>query len=113
MINDSKTLFYTGLETYELFTKLHDFIAPYVKRRYHGNSLNCASKLKINIIDSLKKMGPKRKLESKDEFLKMLMKLKLDVLLEDLIDRFEISPAHCGRVYNWWLSASAVSSYNI
>ena len=30
-----------------------------------------------------KKMGLKRKLESKDEFLMMLIKLKLDVLLED------------------------------
>ena len=29
LINDSKTLFYTGLETYELFTKLHGFTTPF------------------------------------------------------------------------------------
>ena len=31
-------------------------------------------------------MGPKRKQEKKDEILMNLMKLKLDVLLEDLSD---------------------------
>lgn len=50
-------------------------------------------------------MGPKKKLESKDEFLMMLMKLKLYVLLEDLRDRFGISAALCGGVYNCWLRA--------
>ena len=36
----------------------------------------------------------------------MLMKLKLDVLLEDLSDRFGISATQCGRVYNCWLTAT-------
>ena len=100
LITDEKSVFCTGFETYELFTKLHDFIDPFVKRRYHDykNSLQCVLKLKRNFINSPKKMGQKRKLESKDEFLMMLMKLKLDALLKDIRDRFGISAAHCGRV---------------
>ena len=50
-------------------------------------------------------MGPKGKLENRDEFLIMLMKLKLHVLFEDLSDQLGISGAHC--VYNCWLRVSA------
>ena len=53
-------------------------------------------------------MGPKRKQEKKDEILMNLMKLKLDVLLEDLSDWLRISAAHCGRVYTCWLRAIAI-----
>lgn len=51
-------------------------------------------------------MGPKRKLESKEEFFIALMRLKLAVLLEDPSDWFGILAACCGRVYNFWLTAS-------
>lgn len=54
-----------------------------------------------------RKWKPKRKLEIKDEFLIMLMKLKLYLLLEYLRDWFGISVAHCGRVCNCWLRLSA------
>lgn len=39
-------------------------------------------------------MGPKRKPESKGEFLLILMKSQLDVLLGYFSDRFRISAAH-------------------
>ena len=63
--NYSKTLFYTGFETQELFTKLHDFIAPFVKKNYHGykNLLKYASKLKRNFI--IHQKNGNKKLESK------------------------------------------------
>ena len=57
-----------------LFAKLHDFVAPFVKKRYQ------------NFINSPKKMKPKRKLESKEEFFIVLIKLQLYVLMEDLSD---------------------------
>ena len=52
-------------------------------------------------------MGPKRKQEKKHQILMNLIKLKLDVLLEDLSDWLRISAAHCGRVYTCWLRAIA------
>ena len=109
MSNDSKPLIYTRIETYELFTKLYEFIAPLVKRRYHGykNSLKCVLKFKINFINAPDKIGPKRKPESKGESLLMLMKLKLDALLGYFSDQFRISAAHSGRVYNCWLMTCA------
>ena len=35
LTDDLKPLLYTRIESYELFTKLHDFVALFVKRRYH------------------------------------------------------------------------------
>ena len=61
----SRTLFYTGLETYNLFTKLHDFIALFVKKSYNGykNLLKCVSKLKRNFISSSKNWDHKESWE--------------------------------------------------
>lgn len=107
LIDDWKT-FYPGIEIHESFAKLHDFIIPFIKRRYHDYKKlrKCVSKLKRNFINSPKKMGLKRKLENKAAFF-MLMNVKLDILLEDLSDQFGISAAYCARVYNCWLKSSA------
>lgn len=56
--------------------------------------------MRINFINSLNKIGPKRKLESKDEFFIMLIKLKIRCVVVDLADRFGISAAHCRLTYN-------------
>ena len=56
--------------------------------------------MRINFINSPKKIGPKRKLESKDEFFIMLIKLKIRCVVVDLADRFGISAAHCRLTYN-------------
>lgn len=59
-------------------------------------SIKFVTKLKRIFINSPKKITPKRKLKSKEKFFKILIKLKLNVLLKDICDRFEISPTHCG-----------------
>ena len=71
LINDSKPFLYTGLITYELFTKLHNFSAPLVRRRYHGykNLLKWVSKLKISFINSPKKWDQKESRKKRTKFL--------------------------------------------
>ena len=62
------------------------------------------------LVDSIrkapKKFDPRRKLKSLDEFLLMLMKLRLNLLNTDLARRFNLSKSLCGQIFHSWLAAS-------
>ena len=104
LLNDKNIRFYTNLPSMELFNALHEYIAPFVKRRFKGAS--CVStKLNNRFARSPKKIGPKRKLESKDEFLLTLMKLRLGVLVKDLASRFKICAALTSQIFHAWIRA--------
>ena len=57
---------------------------------------------------TLKKRGPVRKLNMKDEFLLMLMKLRLGLLFGDLGDRFGISLGTASRIFSTWIKATSL-----
>ena len=101
---DSDSQFYTGLDSLALFRNLHNFISPFVKRRWRG--LKCVStKVRRHFLKSPKKFGPKRKLKSEDEFLLTLMWLRLGLLRKDLADRFNISESLSSQIFNSWVTA--------
>lgn len=100
---NSDCLFYTGIDTLPLFSKLHSFIEPFVRRRWRG--FRCISTKVRRFAKSPKKFGPTRKLQSQDEFLLTLMWLRLGLLKKDLADRFKISETLCGQIFNSWLTA--------
>ena len=88
-----------------MFNTLHDFIAPYVQRHWKGvrrlvNSVRPRAHLN-------QKRAPERKLESKDEFLLTMKKLRLGLLLADLASRFKISTTLCGQIFTCWITAMA------
>ena len=68
--------FYTGIKSGNLFDSLHDIISPYVRRHWRSAKYN-SSKITRKFKKEPKRMGPVRKLGSKDEFLLMLMRLRL------------------------------------
>ena len=72
----------------ELFDKLHDVIAPLVRRRVR---LPQEYQEKRQFVTIPKKMSREKKASSKDEFLLTLMKLRLDLQTTDLCVRFNVS----------------------
>ena len=80
ILNEKTYNFFTNLESVELCDKLHDVIAPLVRRRVRLPQKN---QEKQQFVTTPKKMGRERKLPSKDEFLLTLMKLRLDLQTTD------------------------------
>lgn len=103
-LTDKNCNFYTNLKNVRLFNKLHDKIAPLVRRRYRAN-IESQGKREFRVTP--KKMGPERKLCSHDEFLLCLMKLRLGLLSMDLAQRFNISESLCSNIFHSWIRAMA------
>lgn len=102
--NDSDTAFYTGIERKNIFDKLHDFAARFIRRRWRGFGYSCSMQRR-KLHASPNRFGPKPKLNSKQEFLLTLMKLRLGLLNRDLSDRFGISLSLCSKTINTWVMA--------
>ena len=79
--NDKKTEFYTGLPSWEVFLKVYKLLiahAPLQKwQRSH--------------------------LTLKDELVIVLMRLRLNLMLEDLAYRFNVSKSTISRIFQTWL----------
>ena len=81
--DDKRTKFYTGLTTFYLFQTLFNFVVP--------------------LVQMLQKMPGKLSLV--DEFLMVLMKLRLGLLNEDLGYRFGVSNSTVSRIFHKWLDS--------
>ena len=87
----------------KLFNNLFELIEPYTKDMVYCRGTKRITRTKIK--RSLKFIGAKKnkKLQSKDEFLQVLMRLPLGLLNEDLADKFCISPIHCSNIFKAWI----------
>ncbi len=98
---DAKMRFFTGIQTVLIFHALFSVIKPFVPNLvfWRGSKTILSNKAKTH--------GHKRtktqKLTSKDQFLLVLMRLRLGSLLDDLADRFKISSSSCSRIFNTWV----------
>lgn len=89
--SNEQVLFYTGLPDYCTFNALFE-------------SLIKIGADKMNIDDgSIMNRLSARKLRPVDEFLMVLMRLRLGLLLNDLEYRFKISASRISRIFNSWL----------
>ncbi|CAH3177577.1 unnamed protein product, partial [Porites lobata] len=75
---DEKVRFYTGLPSYEVLLVTFEHVAPYVTRRTQS-------------------------LDRFQEFVLVLMKLRLNVPLQDLAYRFNISLTTASRIFSSWM----------
>ena len=90
--SNQKTKFYMGLPTYEVFTALFHYLEPQV--------LNFRQK---DVESETVAIGRKRKLSLMEEFVAVLMRLRLGLLLEDADDRFAILPATMSKIFTTWI----------
>ena len=82
-----KTKFYTGLPTYEVLTALFHYLETQV--------LSLRQK---DVESKTVARGRKRKLSLMEEFVAVLMRLRLGLLLEDAADRFAIPPTTMSKI---------------
>ena len=98
--------FYTGIPTLTCYNKIHDYVSCKIKRKWRG-AKKSSTKIR-NFSKSPKKFGPKSKLSSKDEFLLIMMKIRLGLLEKDLSNRFGISITLCSQIFSTWTRALAL-----
>ena len=85
--NDDKAVrFYTGLPSWAVFVYLYNFLSPYLVHT----------------------TGPRLFQNKQNELLIVLMKLRLNLMLEDLSRRFEIGTGSVSRVMQRWLNVMYV-----
>lgn len=103
--NDKDVNFFTGIGSGKLFSSLHSYVAPFVQRRWRGVSA-ISNKIR-KFTRKPERFGPNRRLQSTDEFLLTLMRLRLGLLNFDLAKRFSISESLASQIFQSWLKAMA------
>ena len=104
LTSDDNVNFYTGVKSRKLFEKIYSNVQPFVSRRWAAFT-KTVTKLKRIFSKPPTRMGPKRKLNGRDELLLCLMRLRLGLLSQDLQDRFKISSYLCSTIFSTWLRA--------
>ena len=101
--SDSKVTFYTGLPNLETFYALFHHLEPKASKLKYWRGAKTTKPTIRKYKVSPRKQGPPRKTLLEDEFLLTLMKLRLDIFMEDLADRFSIGQASTSNIFNTWI----------
>ena len=97
---DKKMNFYTGLSTIALFNATFLLSKPYLPILPIGRVLMDQieyQSCKANPVSKLKRLS------QRDELILTLMRLRLNLLNEDLADRFGISTGLCSQTFTTWI----------
>lgn len=98
---DKKMNFYTGISTIILFDTIFRLLKPYLPNiTYWKGSKRTKVSTKVVKHTRYEKL---KKLSQRDEFLLTLMRLRLNLLNEDLADRFGISTLLCSQTFTTWI----------
>ena len=87
-------MLYTGLPDFLTFQALFESLIE------HGVDKLCTESVGEINVNSL---GRKRKLRRVDEFLMVMMRLRLELLVKDLECRFKISASAISKIFNSWI----------
>ena len=96
---DKQMNFYTGISTIALFNVIFSLLEPYLQKLKYWRGRKTA--LPINKRRFHK--SSQRSLSHKDEFLMVLVRLRLGLLNEDVADRFGISTGTASNIFATWI----------
>ena len=83
----------------KLFHELFDLLKPFInKMNYWRGPVRTSTKIRKSL-----EQRKHKKMTLKNEFLSFLMRLKLALLNEDIIDRFCVSPTISSNVFTTWI----------
>ena len=101
--SDAKMKVYTGLQTVAIFTLLFDLIKPCLPTMmyWRGKQTKSPSKCKLSLTRR------QHRVTHKDQFLMVLMQIRLGILNEDLADRFCVSSGECSKMFTTWIKMLA------
>ena len=102
-LKDDKTvIFYTGVPTLNAFNALFSYLEPMARRIKLWKGAKTVSHIIRKFKCTPKKFGPSRSLSAKEEFVLVLMKIKLGLLNMDLAQRFGLASSSVTRILNSW-----------
>ena len=89
---ESDVIFYTGFKSSSIFQMVYGWLLPVAQlMSYSGKETSPV------------KSGPDRKLSYQEEFLMVMMKLRLGLLSHDLAFRFGVSQSSVSTIFNTWI----------
>lgn len=96
---------YTGLASKQQLDDLYRHLEPKTRtmRYWNGKKRIISTRKPRKFKKTPKKSGPVRKLNSRDEFVMVLMKLRLGLTNGFLADLFGIADSTCSQIINTWL----------
>ncbi|XP_074654491.1 uncharacterized protein LOC141908365 [Tubulanus polymorphus] len=89
--------FYTGFEGTAIFNMVFSWLLPEARIMKHWRG-----RVQTTVTDSSKR-GPGRKLDIEQEFLLVMIKLRLNLFTGDLASRFRVSKSTVSRIFHTWI----------
>ena len=96
--SDAKIRFYTGIQSFAVFEALFSLIKPHAPKLVFWRGAKV-----ISSAVNKKRRHKSHRLCYMDQFLLVLMRLRLGLLLQDLADRFQISESICSNIFATWV----------
>ena len=84
--NDTKTRFYTRLPTWEVFLHVFSTLVIHISR----------------------KRASRTRMTQQDKLLLVLMRLRLNLLIEDLAYRFDVAKSTVSHIFSTWIDIMAI-----
>ena len=101
--DDSATRFYTGFQNFSALMATFQYLEPKLSQLcyWHGRR-SCTSGISYHK-QSSSKPGRKHSLSTLEEFLLVLLRLKVGLFVSDLADRFGISQSQVSKIFTTWI----------
>ena len=101
--DNSATRFYTGFPNFSSLLATFEYFEPKLKRMRYWRGKESSGN-SDTVQNDKSNRGRKRSLSYLEEFIMVLMRLKVGLFVSDLANRFGISPGHVSKIFTTWIS---------